>query len=413
MRTGQRDGRQILLCNPPYIRHHHLSINEKKRLQNLIKSRVGIKLNGLAGLYCYFLLIAHDWLVEDGLAGWLIPSEFMDVNYGKQIKQYLLKKVTLLHIHCFSPKDVQFGDALVSSAIVWFKKKAPPIDYEIKFSYGGALSEPDISSSVSATTLKQSEKWTGILQKSDNVLDKPSEGNHGPPLKLSNLFYIKRGIATGANKFFILTAEQIERRGLPQEFFTPILPSPRYLLTDEIDTDENGNPILDQRLFLLTCNLPENAVRARYPSLWEYLQEGVRNGIDKRYLCKHRSPWYSQESRPPSSLLCTYMGRISSENERPFRFILNHSKATAPNVYLILYPKPAIAGTLNTKPDLLRAIWKALGEIAPGTLMKAGRVYGGGLYKIEPKELASAPADSVTAVLSGSGQYSKQLSFFQ
>jgi adenine-specific DNA-methyltransferase len=41
------------------------------------------------------------------------------------------------------------------------------------------------------------------------------------------LFYIKRGIATGANAFFILAAEQIERRGLPHEFFTPILPSPR------------------------------------------------------------------------------------------------------------------------------------------------------------------------------------------
>jgi adenine-specific DNA-methyltransferase len=171
--------------------------------------------------------------------------------------------------------------------------------------------------------------------------------------------------------------------------------------------------MLDQRLFLLTCDFPENVVKAKYPSVWEYLQEGVRNGIDKRYLCRHRSPWYSQESRPASPFLCTYMGRMSSGNGNPFRFILNHSRATAPNVYLMLYPKPAIAGELRAKPDLLRAVWKALDEIAPDTLVRAGRVYGGGLYKIEPKELANAPADGVTSVLSDSGRYPKQLSFFQ
>lgn len=58
---------------------------------------------------------------EDGIAGWLIPSEFMDVNYGKALKAYLLREVTLLHIHRFEPNNVQFDDALVSSAVVWFK----------------------------------------------------------------------------------------------------------------------------------------------------------------------------------------------------------------------------------------------------------------------------------------------------
>jgi predicted RNA methylase len=351
--TINSDRANLLICNPPYVRHHHLSADEKRRLQNLIKNRVGMKLSGLAGLYCYFLLIAHHWLADDGLAGWLIPSEFMDVNYGRQIKRYLLQRVTLLHVHRFSPEDVQFGDALVSSAIVWFKK-TQPTDHEVRFSYGGTLSDPWISSLISTTALQQSEKWTGFPQKSDSVLDKSSPGARCQKPTLSSLFYIKRGIATGANEFFILAAEQIERRGLPQEFFTPILPSPRYLSTDEIDADENGNPILDRRLFLLTCDLPENVVKVKYPSLWEYLQEGVRNGIDQRYLCRHRSPWYSQESRPASPLLCTYMGRTSSGNEKPFRFILNHSRATAPNVYLMLYPKPAIACEL-AKPGVLSA----------------------------------------------------------
>jgi len=117
--TSDSDRANLLICNPPYVRHHHLSVDEKKRLQNLVRNRVGIKLSGLTGLYGFFLLSAHDWLAEDGLAGWLIPSEFMSVNYGRQIRRYLLQQVTLLHVHRFNPEDVQFGDALVSSAIVW------------------------------------------------------------------------------------------------------------------------------------------------------------------------------------------------------------------------------------------------------------------------------------------------------
>ena len=104
----------------------------------------------MSGLYCYFLLIAHDWLADDGLAVWLIPSEFMDVNYGEAVKRYLTERVCLLQIHRFCPSDVQFDDALVSSAIVVFEKRKPKPDHKAVFSFGGTLAEPAKSESVSA-----------------------------------------------------------------------------------------------------------------------------------------------------------------------------------------------------------------------------------------------------------------------
>ena len=409
-----RNRANLLICNPPYVRHHHLSADEKVRLQNLVRNRVGVRLSGLAGLYCYFLLISHDWLSEGGLAGWLIPSEFMSVNYGEQIRQYLLQQVTLLHIHRFSPEDVQFGDALVSSAMVWFRKRDPSTNHEIKFSYGGTLSKPQMSRQIPMVDLRRANKWIGFSETSDRILVGSNQKALPTKPKLSDWFDIKRGLVTGANEFFILTREQIEEHNLPTEFFIPILPSPRHLVAGEIEADEDGNPALGQKLFLLACNLPGRVVKTRYPSLWKYLQEGVRKGFDKRYLCRHRSPWYSQEIRPASPLLCNYMGRISSENKSPFRFFLNHSEATAPNVYLMLYPKPAIAHELRSKPELLKAVWKALGTIPSGVLMGVGRVYGGGLYKIEPKELAAAPADNIVAVLSSAtSKHPKQLSLFE
>ena len=66
-----------------------------------------MKISGLAGLYCYFIALSHGWLKADGVASWLIPSEFMDVNYGKAVKNYLLNEVTLLQIHRFDPNNIK------------------------------------------------------------------------------------------------------------------------------------------------------------------------------------------------------------------------------------------------------------------------------------------------------------------
>lgn len=148
------------ICNLPCVRHHHLKNGEKTRLQFRTQAASDMKLSGLAGLYCYFLGLSHAWMMDGGITGWLIPSEFIDVNYGWAVKRYLLDKVTLLHIHRFDPNDVQFADALVSSAVVWFKNTPPPPNHEVKFTFGGTLSEPHITRHIPARALAHEAKWT-------------------------------------------------------------------------------------------------------------------------------------------------------------------------------------------------------------------------------------------------------------
>ena len=84
------------------------------------------------------------------------------------------------------------------------------------------------------------------------------------------------------------------------EAFKPILPSPRYLPDDEVVADKRGNPVLERRSFLLDCQLEEDEVKQRYPKLWAHLEEGKAQGVPKRYLCRHRTPWYTTP-RPRSS----------------------------------------------------------------------------------------------------------------
>ena len=275
----------LLICNPPYVRHHHIAIEEKTRLQETTEKASGVRIAGLAGLYCYFLGLSHAWMQRDGIAGWLVPSEFMDVNYGKAIKRYLLDKVTLLRIHRFDPNDVQFDDALVSSAIVWFRNDPPPANNEVEFTFGGSLFDPKIARSVSATELRTEAKWTRFP--ASDVRDGVVR------CRLSDLFTITRGIATGGNSFFILTRDEIRGRELPFEVFRPILPSPR-----------------------------------------------------------------------------------------------------------LLYPKPVLARAISEDRSLLHRVWMALNNLEPSSVLGEGRVYGGGLHKLEPRELGNVDATPLLEAIS-------------
>jgi len=381
----------ILICNPPYVRHHHLQNGEKTRLQIRTEQASGMKLSGLAGLYCHFLGLSHAWMAEGCVAGWLIPSEFMDVNYGQAVKRYLLDRVTLLHIHRFDPNDVQFVDALVSSAVVWFKNEPPPPNHEVRFTFGGTLFDPKLSRTVSSNTLANEPKWTRFP-----VSD--SRKRNCVPV-LSDFFKIKRGIATGDNNFFILSEKEIAMRCLPMEVFTPILPSPRYLTQEEVKARKDGSPDIERRLYLLDTKLSEEEIHHRFPALSAYLEEGKMKGLQERYICKHRTLWYSQEHRAAAPIVCTYLGRSDSKNGRPFRFILNGSRATVANVYLALYPTPQMACAMDAVPSLLRKFWKGLNELPPDVLLSEGRVYGGGLHKLEPSELSNVPVAFISDLL--------------
>jgi hypothetical protein len=384
--TEQRPPSQrfnLIITNPPYVRHHHLAASQKDRLRQQLAHSLNFDVSGLAGLYCYFLLLCHNWMEDGGLAVWLIPSEFMDVNYGAALRRYLAERVTLLHIHRFCPTDVQFTDALVSSAVVVFRKLPPPQDHPARFSFGGPIEHPQKEATVPVETLRSSRKWTQFPG--------GAAASGTGELTLGDIFSIKRGLATGANSFFILTEVNAQHLDLPQRFLKPILPGPRYLTRDVVEALPSGAPDVSPRLYLLDCSEPEERVRTLWPRLYEYLQQGRAQNIHATYLTSRRTPWYSQEQRPPAPFLCTYMGR-SNRGKHPFRFFWNRSQATAHNVYLMLYPQGRLRDALGAHPEIQARVFEALKRIKPTELVSGGRVYGGGLHKVEPKELAQIPA---------------------
>jgi hypothetical protein len=68
------------------------------------------------------------------------------------------------------------------------------------------------------------------------------------------------------------------------------------------------------------------------------------------------------------------------------------------NVYLNLYPEPRLLRALREQPSLLENIWETLAtRVSTDPFVANGRTYGGGLHKMEPKELENVPVPGLPA----------------
>lgn len=373
-----------VFANPPYVRHHAIPHADKKRLQRAVARRADVSISGLAGLYCHFLLLSWNWMKPGAVGAWLIPSEWMSVNYGKAVRDFLVQRVTLLRVHTFDAADVRFSDALVSSCVVWFRNAVPGKD-KVVFTYGTDLEHPIRSEAYDREALRKASKWP------------PRRGadEDGAGLRLGDCFDIRRGIATGDNGFFVLNESTAREKGIPRRYLKPILPSPRHLKVEHVKADTTGVPVNAERRFLLDCTGYE--ISELPPPVQSYLASGIE-GTAKRNLCASRNVWYAQEQREPAPILCSYMGR-GGAGGLPVRFILNESRAIATNSFLMLYPKGALARFVHGDAERNEAVWSVLLGISAQDIRNAGRSYGGGLQKVEPRELARVPCRGLEDLL--------------
>lgn len=391
--------RTLILANPPYLRHQSIPAKYKRQLLQGASVRTKIHVSARSGLYVYFLLLSHDWMAEGAVAAWLIPSEFMQSVYGAAIRDYLANHVELLRVHVFYQNVPQFENVNVAPAVVVFRNRRTSPEHVVKMTSGGSLRHPDVNQSVLLVNLRQADTWAvPFFQRAAD----------SEQLRIRDLFSVRRGIATGANEFFIMPRQRALELGIPERALRPLLPKERMLGTDVIEAEEDGYPKISPQLCVIDCDLPEKEIAKRYPNLLKYLRTAKSSGILDRYLLKHRHPWYKQEVRTAPRFLCTYMGR-GSDHKPPLRFIWNKSQAVATNTYLLLYPTRALADILLQRPRAEAELFASL-QRAETEVRARARTYAGGLLKIEPRELSNVRL-SLSGLLGGEN-VKPQLSLF-
>ena len=376
-----------IVFNPPYTRHHLLPSVYKEELLTEFRERFGVRVSRLSSLFVYFIFHALSFLKKNGRMAFITPTIVFESRNSRTLKDFLRKNCQIKAIISFSEEKNVFQGVDAAACITLLEnsikkdEKIALVEINTWPSKQVILDLLDGSSEgkwdwgeikrISVAQLDPDKNWARIIRTSELM--------RGPKFtKIGELAYTVRGIATGANDFFTLTDDEVEKEAIERSFLKPVLTRTRYALGYVFDNDDFERLGKEKRKrWLLYCT-KSDFDRLNSSNVAKYISKGETAGLHMRSLVQTRKRWYYMEERRIPPIIYTYLSRNRA------RFILNKSGVLALNAFLLVYPHKDIMCDETT----LKAFLAILNSgITRKNLREAGRSYGGNTIKLEPREL--------------------------
>lgn len=359
------DGPVAWIGNPPYVRHHSLPA-EVKAWAKTVGADLDVKVSGLAGLHAlFFLAVAAEGRAGD-VGTFITSSEWMAARYGSVVRDLLRGPLGGVRIDTVDPESEVFGDATTTATVTSFRVGTPVENILFRaVTDGDDLSNLDGGVAVPTDHLASLTSWERATAE---VVAMPADHQ-----RLRGHAAVTRGIATGANKFFVITATEAAARGLAA-YARPVVSRAKEVF------DADGRIRADDLAKVLLC-FPQDLTE--HPAVKTYVAEGEAARVHEGFLCKQRNPWWSITLPTPAAAFGTYMAR------QPPKFATNpDGVANLNNVHGL-----RLSGDAAVDAEALVA-WLNANRAS----LIGGRTYQGGMQKIEPGDMANFVVPSVFAV---------------
>lgn len=350
-----------IICNPPYLKFHDY---DNATLIPIVNSKLKTHLNGFTNIYTLFLLKSIFQLKEGGRMAYIVPSEFLNSDYGVEVKHVLLQSGVLRHVIIVDFTKCAFDDALTTACILLCAK-----DSESSHIHFSSICEvKNLSSSLMKYTTFASNQLNPEVKWKQYYEDTQSS-KYSNLVPFSTFAKVTRGIATGANDYFTFKASKIDLYNIPDRCFRRCICHAADV-QNQIFTDDDFENLAnrDKTVYLFDGCADEKESHVR-----EYVCIGEKLGANNKYLTASRSPWYALENRPPSPIW------VSVFNRNGLRFVRNRAGVYNLTTFHCVYN----IGTIDT--EILFAY--LVTDVAKEIFMDNSRQYGNGLVKFEPNDL--------------------------
>lgn len=355
-----------IICNPPYLIYK--KYNNEKYI-SLINKELDLKLSGYTNMAMLFLVKSLFELKEKAKMAYIVPVEFMNADYGKEIKKTivesrLLRYVIILNYNIFEVKTTSVILLFSNDSINESKIKFINIDSREQFFqiFYNNNKIPGFDNTIINNEMDIEKKWSFYYRKNEI----PEYKNM---VEFNEYARVYRGIATGANDFFLLDEEKKDKYNINKDFLLPVITKAAYV-KDPIFTIGNYNKLKNEgkKIYLFNGVNNENNKNVK-----KYIHEGEENRFHKRYLTRNRKPWYKLENKPPSSIL------VKTFFREKIQFIINKASVYNLTAFHNIYTK------IPEYDQILEAYF--LTDIAVELIELNRREYSNGLFKIEPGDI--------------------------
>ena len=360
--------------NPPFIRYQYLPSQFQSNAERIFRQQ-DCKFTKHTNAWVPFVLASFAMLKPGGRLAMVVPSEIIHIGHAQSLRTYLAAHCTRLVL--VDPEELWFSGTLQGAVILLAEKKRDPRDFSqglgIYPVQGRSFIDMDpevLFQTPNAMNGKTVEgKWTRALLTPSvrEMLDLLVEDNR--VARFDELAKVDVGIVTGANNFFLVTDDVIDRFGL-HKWVQPMFGRSGHcpgVIYDEKQHRENaakGKPTN----FLW---FQDTSVEAE-PLANSYIKKGEQDRLHTRYKCRIRTPWYTVPS-----VYSTEVGMLKRSHDAP-RLIHNQYRALTTDTAYRITLQTIEAHTLVF--SFVNALTALSAEIE-------GRHYGGGVLELVPSEI--------------------------
>ena len=360
--------------NPPFIRYQYLSDTQQEFAEKIF-ARFGLPFTKHTNAWVTFVIASLALLRPGGRLAMVLPAELLHIRHALGLRRYLMEECSKVLV--LDPEEIHFKETLQGTVLLLAEKKesrqsGPGVVAVHPISGDGALlcSATKYFDSVSWVPGAVTEgKWTPLLLSSRERALLKGLAESEEVCAFTELAEVDVGIVTGANQFFLVPDETVQRYAL-ESWAHPMYGRSEHVrgvIYSREDHEANRAAGLPANFLWFDAHEP-----AAFPvSVQDYLRLGEEQGLPKRYKCRVREPWY----RVPS-VYASPVGMLKRSHHFP-RLILNRAAAfTTDTAYRV-----------KVKSDPTALVCSFVNSLTCLSAELEGRHYGGGVLELVPSEI--------------------------
>lgn len=359
--------------NPPFIRYQYLEPEIQERAEAVF-DRLKLKFTKHTNAWVPFVIASVAQLRPGGRIAMVVPAEILHVLHAEPLREYLAR--TCERIVILDPQELWFGQSLQGVVLLLAEKAQAACCADLAIvpirGRSSLAQDPEtyFVGSEFVSTRRLPFKWMPALlaPHERSLLEAARQLKSVRPFK--EIASVDVGIVTGANKFFLVPDDVVEKFGL-QPWAHPMFGRSAHVqgvVFDQANYDRNRELGLPANFLWLG-----DAPLSSFPkSVQKYIRAGEAEGLNTRYKCRIRTPWYNVPSVFPAPV-----GMLKRSHDAP-RLTLNKLGVLTTDTAYRIEPREVAASTL---------VACFVNSLTALTAEVEGRHYGGGVLELVPSEI--------------------------